>query len=64
MVIGGAWVAAYSWRRRTGRAHAASFLMVLVGVGMLALEVLPRVGYAKTNPLQPATWACGGSSGR
>ncbi|NUO37564.1 MAG: hypothetical protein HOQ31_03065, partial [Gemmatimonadaceae bacterium] len=58
VVIGGAWVAVYSWRRRAGRAHIASFVMLLVGIGMLGLEVLPRVGYAKTNPLQPAAWAC------
>lgn len=58
VVIGGAWVAVYSWRRSAGRAHIAAFLILLVGIGMLALEVLPRVGYAKTNPLQPATWAC------
>ena len=64
VVIGGAWVAAYSWRRRAGRAHMASFVMLLVGIGMLALEVLPRVGYAKANPLQPPTWACVAGAGR
>jgi hypothetical protein len=58
VVIGGAWVAAYSWRRRAGRAHIASFIVLLVGIAMIALEVLPRVGYAKPNPIQPATWRC------
>jgi hypothetical protein len=62
VVIGGAWVAVYSWGRRAGRAHIASFLVLLVGIGMLGLEVLPRVGYAKTNPLQPAAWACASDS--
>jgi hypothetical protein len=62
VVIGAAWVAGYSWRRRAGRAHIASFMVLLAGIGMLGLEVLPRVGYAKTNPLQPATWPCDAGS--
>lgn len=64
VVLGGAWVAVYSWRRRAGRAHIASCVVLLVGVAMLGLEILPRVGYAKTNPLQPATWACSRGSAR
>ena len=64
VVIGGAWVTAYSWRRRAGRAHIASFVLVLVGVAMIALEVLPRIGYAKPNPLQPAAWECAAGAAR
>jgi hypothetical protein len=64
VVLGGAWVAVYSWRRRAGRAHMTSFIVLLVGVGMVALEVLPRVGYAKTNPLQPPAWACATGPGK
>jgi hypothetical protein len=62
VVIGGVWVAWYSWRRLAARAHIASFVVALAGIAMIALEVLPRVGYAKPNPLQPATWVCAGGS--
>ena len=58
VVVGGVWVGIYSWRRRTPRAHAAAFVMVLWGITILAMEVLPRVGYAVPDPLTPATWAC------
>jgi hypothetical protein len=60
VVIGGAWVAVYSWRRRAGRAHIAAFAVLLVGIALICLEVLPRVGYARQNPIQPATWSCAG----
>jgi hypothetical protein len=58
VVIGGIWVTTYSWRRRAGRAHAAAFVMVLVGTALISLDVLPRVGYAKQNPLTPEGWEC------
>jgi hypothetical protein len=58
VVVGGVWVAVYSWRRRTGRAHMAAFVVLLVGVALVAVEVLPRVGYAKQNPIEPVTWGC------
>jgi hypothetical protein len=58
VVIGGMWVGIYSWRRRTPRAHATAFAMVVWGGAMLAMEVLPRVGYTPPDPAKPASWAC------
>jgi hypothetical protein len=58
VAIGGAWVAVYSWHRRAGLAHAAAFAMVLVGLALVALEVLPRIGYANADPTRPPRWAC------
>jgi hypothetical protein len=60
VVIGGVWVAVYSWRRRTARAHATAFVLVLCGATLLAAEILPRVGYAKPDPARPASWTCAG----
>ena len=60
VAIGGAWVLAYSWRRRAGRAHAAAFVVLLAGIAMICLDVLPRIGYANQNPIQPLVWTCPG----
>lgn len=60
VVIGSLWVATYAWRRRAARAHAAAFAMVLWGASILAIEMLPRIGYAKPDPTRPARWACAG----
>lgn len=58
VIVGGIWVAAYSWRRRVPWAHATAFVVVLVGMGLMSLELLPRLGYAKPDRTRPARWAC------
>lgn len=57
VIVGGIWVAMYSWRRRVAWAHATAFVVVLVGMGLVSLELLPRIGYAKPDPTRPARWA-------
>ena len=54
----GVWSATWTWRHRSGRRHALSLLILMWGLVLGAMEVLPRVGYAKTDPLHPARWAC------
>lgn len=54
----GLWSAIWTWRHRSGRGHALSLLIMLWGLVLGAVEVLPRVGYTKTDPLNPATWTC------
>ena len=56
----GIWSAVWSWRHRAGRAHGLSLLLILWGLVLGAMEVLPRVGYAKPDDAHPATWACPG----
>ena len=56
----GVWSAVWSWRHRSGRAHSLSLLLILWGLVLGAMEVLPRVGYAKPDSANPATWACPG----
>lgn len=60
VIVGGLWVMIYSWRRRAGRAHMTAFVVALVGVALVGMEVLPRVGYAMPDPSRPAAWGCPG----
>ena len=50
----GIWSALWTWRHRTGRAHALSILLIVWGLILGATEVLPRIGYAK----QSLPWSC------
>jgi hypothetical protein len=50
----GLWSAVWTWRHRTGRAHALSILLIVWGLVLGATEVLPRIGYAK----QALPWSC------
>ncbi len=58
VTIGGLWSGVWTWRHRTSRAHVLSLLLVLWGLVLGAIEVLPRVGYAKADPGRPAGWGC------
>ena len=58
IVLGGLWVASCTWRRRMPTTHALAMLLVLWGLALTAAEVLPRVGYAKVDPLHPPQWRC------
>jgi hypothetical protein len=57
---GSLWAATSSWQARLARAHAASMLMFILALALLATQVLPRVGYAKVDPASPPTWKCAG----
>jgi hypothetical protein len=54
----GIWSAVWTWRHRSARGHTLSLLLVFWGVILGAMEVLPRVGYAKADAMHPATWVC------
>jgi hypothetical protein len=61
VIVGGLWVAVYSWRHRLPRIHILSLLVALGGLILVALEVLPRTGYAAVDPQNlPQVW-CGQS---
>ena len=57
VLASGVWSALWTWRHRTGRAHALSILLIVWGLVLGTMEVLPRVGYAKL----PLTWSCTGN---
>ena len=54
VVLAGIWGAASSWRRRSAPAHVINLGVILAGLALVALEVAPRVGYAKTA----LPWMC------
>jgi hypothetical protein len=53
-VIAGCWGARQTWDARLGFTHLAALATILWGFVLTAQEVLPRVGYAKTQ----AAWFC------
>jgi hypothetical protein len=58
VVVSGTWSAVWSWRHRAARLHTLSLLLILWGLVLGAIDVLPRIGYAKADVAHPATWAC------
>ena len=55
---GGLWSSVWTWRHRTARAHVLSLLLIIYGMVLGAMEILPRTGYAKADPLRPTTFSC------
>lgn len=60
IIAGGLWVATTTWRARLAKLHVLSALIVLAGLALVAAEVLPRIGYAVTDPLHPPEIWCTG----
>ena len=54
LVFAGVWGAVRSWHTRVGLAHVLSLLSLLWGLGLVAHEVLPRIGYAAKT----LAWTC------
>ncbi len=50
----GLWSSISSWRRRLGFAHLLSQGLIIWALVLAALEVMPRIGYAK----QTKNWTC------
>jgi hypothetical protein len=58
IVIGGLWVAMTTWRARLPKMHILSLLIALTGMVLIAIEILPRVGYAAVDPKNPPSFGC------
>jgi hypothetical protein len=58
IIIGGLWVAIITWRARLPRMHILSLLIVLAGLVLVAIEILPRIGYAAVDARNPPHFAC------
>ena len=58
VTVGGLWSAVWSWKHRAAKAHVLSLLLGLWGLVLGAIEVLPRVGYARPDLRHPAIWSC------
>jgi hypothetical protein len=57
VVIGGLWAAAATWGARMPRTHVLAMAAMFWGFGLLAIETLPRIGYAKADPGR-VSWSC------
>jgi hypothetical protein len=58
IVAGGVWVGITTWRARLAKLHVLSLFVVLAGLVLVAAEVLPRIGYAVSDPLHPPEIWC------
>jgi hypothetical protein len=58
VVAGGIWSAVWTWRHRTPKSHVLALALVLWGLGLAAVQVLPRIGYARPDAAHPALWTC------
>jgi len=61
IVAGGLWVFVWTWRARTGFAHAMASAIILWGCVLIGAQVLPRVGYAKVENPRAVQWSCVGT---
>lgn len=57
-IVGGLWVALTTWRYRLPKMHTVSLLIVLTGLILVAVEILPRIGYAAVDPKHPPQFSC------
>lgn len=64
VIAGGLWLMACTWRQRMAKTHGVALVMILWGLMLVAHQVLPRVGYAKTDPGKPSQWVCGAPASR
>ena len=51
------WVASIAWQHRLGRIHIASLVTLLGALALLAIQVVPRLGYDKAGA-PPRQWLC------
>ena len=58
IIVGGLWVALTTWRYRLPKMHTLSLLIVLTGLILMAVEVLPRIGYAAVDPKHSPRLSC------
>jgi hypothetical protein len=58
IIVGGLWVALTTWRHRLPKMHTLSLLIVLTGLALMAIEILPRIGYAAVDPKHPPQFSC------
>jgi hypothetical protein len=59
LLTSGVWSSVWSWRHRAARAHILSLLLILWGLVLASVDVLPRMGWAKSSVEHPARWTCG-----
>ena len=62
IVVGGLWTAAFAWRHRLAASHTIALMLVLLGLSLVAAQVLPRLGYATVVGVDATEWRCTASA--
>lgn len=57
VIAAGVWTSIWTWRHRSSRGHVLSLLLILWGGVLGAIEILPRVGYARPDATRVG-WMC------
>jgi len=58
IATGALWIGVYSWQHRMAKTHGLALVILLSGLVLLAAQVLPRIGYARTDAAHPQRWSC------
>lgn len=58
VAVGGLWVATYAWRHRLAASHVLSLTFLLVGLVLMASQVLPRAGWVAIRGVDASGWSC------
>jgi len=58
VVIGGVWAMVSSWHARAGIAHGIAVALLIWGLGVVGLQVGPRIGFPAPSGMQQASWRC------
>jgi hypothetical protein len=58
IVAGGLWATVGTWQRHAAKLHALALLATAWGVILITAQVLPRVGYTKTDRANGPAWRC------
>lgn len=54
VMVAGGWGSLAAWKHRMAAPHVLSIAVIFWGLGLAALQVLPRIGYAAAG----ASWRC------
>jgi hypothetical protein len=58
IAAGAFWIGVHSWRHRMAKTHGLALAILLGGLVLLAAQVLPRTGYARTDAAHVQRWSC------
>ena len=59
IVVGAFWGAMASWRNRLVASHTAALMLLVAGLALVAMQVLPRLGYVSITGFHATHWRCG-----
>lgn len=58
VVGGGLWASCVTWRARIALAHVAALMVMLWGLGLVAIQILPRLASGDRAAVHAFAWRC------